>query len=408
MADNLLKTPLYDAHVRLGARIVPFAGYEMPVQFPAGIMEEHKHTRTACSVFDVSHMGQVQLTGVPSLEILKALESFTPSNLQELPKGSIKYSVLLNATGGVVDDLMITNPIESSDRVDLVINASRVAVDLEFLRAHLPAHITITHLQDRALIAVQGPKAVAAVISLLPSPLAGEGGAERRMRGFLDSNVSDPSPVPSGHPLPQGERGLPTKFMTAAPVILLNIPCYIARSGYTGEDGFEISVPADKATALYESLLTIDGVKPAGLGARDTLRLEAGLCLYGQDLDESISPVEADIRFIIGKRRRIEGSFNGAVRIVQEWNEKPKRVRVGLLVEGRAPARSHALVFMGEHQVGEISSGSFSPTLDAPIAFAYISPEYAAIGTSLEIDLRGRRIAATVTALPFTPHHYVK
>ena len=373
-AADLKRTSLYDLHVELGARMVPFAGYDMPVQYPTGIMTEHQHTRAAAGLFDVSHMGQAWLIGPDHETTARALEALVPSNMVELGRGKQRYTVLLNAEGGIVDDLMVTRPVaEAQDgRLFLVVNASRKDVDYPLIRAALPANVRLELIEDRALIAVQGPQAVAAVAAHAPK-------------------VAE------------------LAFMSADWMEFDGITCHVSRSGYTGEDGVEMSVPADKAEAITRALLADERVKPIGLGARDSLRLEAGLCLYGHDLDETTSPVEGDITFILQKRRREEGGFPGAARIQREFAEGPARKRVGLKLDGRAPAREGAEIKVpGGDTVGIVTSGGFGPTAGVPVAMGYVAAAHAAPGTKLALVVRGKDLEATVVEMPIVPHRYYR
>ncbi|MFN7102973.1 MAG: glycine cleavage system aminomethyltransferase GcvT [Pseudorhizobium sp.] len=373
-AADLKRTPLYDLHVELGARMVPFAGYDMPVQYPTGIMTEHQHTRAAAGLFDVSHMGQAWLIGPDHETTARALEALVPSNMVELGRGKQRYTVLLNAEGGIVDDLMVTRPVADAQdgRLFLVVNASRKDVDYPLIRAALPANVRLELIEDRALIAVQGPQAVAAVAAHAP-------------------------------------KAAELAFMSADWMEFDGITCHVSRSGYTGEDGVEMSVPADKAEAITRALLADERVKPIGLGARDSLRLEAGLCLYGHDLDETTSPVEGDITFILQKRRREEGGFPGAARIQREFAEGPARKRVGLKLDGRAPAREGAEIKVpGGDTVGIVTSGGFGPTAGVPVAMGYVAATHAAPGTKLALVVRGKDLEATVVEMPIVPHRYYR
>lgn len=373
-AADLKRTPLYDLHVELGARMVPFAGYDMPVQYPTGIMTEHQHTRAAAGLFDVSHMGQAWLIGPDHETTARALEALVPSNMVELGRGKQRYTVLLNAEGGIVDDLMVTRPVADAQdgRLFIVVNASRKDVDYPLIRAALPANVRLELIEDRALIAVQGPQAVAAVAAHAP-------------------------------------KAAELAFMSADWMEFDGITCHVSRSGYTGEDGVEMSVPADKAEAITRALLADERVKPIGLGARDSLRLEAGLCLYGHDLDETTSPVEGDITFILQKRRREEGGFPGAARIQREFAEGPARKRVGLKLDGRAPAREGAEIKVpGGDTVGIVTSGGFGPTAGVPVAMGYVAAAHAAPGTKLALVVRGKDLEATVVEMPIVPHRYYR
>ncbi|WP_422375081.1 glycine cleavage system aminomethyltransferase GcvT [Roseibium sp.] len=371
---DLKQTPLHDLHVELGARMVPFAGYAMPVQYKAGIMAEHQQTRTRAGLFDVSHMGQAILVGPDHETTARALEAMTPSNFVELGLGRQRYTVLLNSEGGIIDDLMVTRSVSEEDdgRLMLVVNASRKDVDYAHFRQNLPENVRLEVVEDRALIAVQGPEAVAAVAAHAP-------------------------------------KAADLAFMSASSMEFDGIDCHIARAGYTGEDGVEMSVPAGAAEAIARALLADERVEPIGLGARDSLRLEAGLCLYGHDIDETTSPVEGAITFCMQKRRREEGGFPGADRIQRELADGPGRVRVGLRLDGKAPAREGAEIALPDGPViGTVTSGGFAPTVGAPIAMGYVPAEHAAAGTALELVVRGRRLPATVADMPFVPNRYYR
>ncbi|XOZ33973.1 glycine cleavage system aminomethyltransferase GcvT [Halomonadaceae bacterium KBTZ08] len=363
-------TPLTALHEELGARMVPFAGYNMPVQYPAGIKQEHLHTRQAAGLFDVSHMGQVWLSGEG---IAEALEAMIPADLVGLGVNRQRYGLFTNEDGGVLDDLMISRHEEG---FYLVVNAACRSEDIAHLRAGLPSGVSLTEMTDRALIALQGPKAEEALAKLQPE-------------------VRD------------------MKFMDNRPMTLLDSPAIISRSGYTGEDGYEISVPADVAETLARRLLEDDSVEPVGLGARDSLRLEAGLCLYGHDITTKTTPVEASLGWAIGKPRRIggerEGGFPGAQRILQQMRDGAiERKRVGLLAEGKAPVREGAVLYAegGDEPIGEVTSGNFAASVGAPIAMGYVRTDLAAKGTAVEADVRGKRRTMTVTAMPFLQPGY--
>ncbi len=362
----LSRTPLYNLHVALGARMVPFAGYEMPVQYTGGILAEHRWTRGNAALFDVSHMGQATIRGE---DRVAALEALVPGDVAALAPGRMRYTMLTGDDGGILDDIIATNV---DDYLFLVINAARKEVDLAHLRAALPATCELAELSERALLALQGPAAAAVMARLAP-------GAER-----LD-------------------------FMSAVPFVVDGSPLAVTRSGYTGEDGFEISVPAADAVRIAELLLGHDEVAPAGLGARDTLRLEAGLCLYGHDIDETTTPVEAGLAWTISKRRRAEGGFPGADRILREIADGPARRRVGLAPEGRAPAREHAEIIDAQgSRIGTVTSGGFGPTVGAPVAMGYVEAAHAALDTPVEILVRDKPRPARVARLPFVAHRYVK
>jgi aminomethyltransferase len=370
----LLSTPLTDLHRELGARLVPFAGYEMPVQYPQGIIAEHTHSREKAGLFDVSHMGQAWLVGPDFETTAAALERITPSAIAALKPGRQRYTVLLNETGGIVDDLMVSRPegAQNDGRLFLVVNASRKAVDYEMIAASLPENVKLEPVEDRALIALQGP--MAADVLKAHAPEAAD-----------------------------------MAFMAARSMEFDGIAVHVSRSGYTGEDGYELSVPAGAAEAVARALLADERVAPIGLGARDSLRLEAGLCLYGHDIDETTSPVEGAITFVLQKRRKEAGDFPGAKRILNELQDGPARVRVGLALEGRAPAREGAEIRdAGGSSIGTVTSGGFSPTLGAPIAMGYVDPANAEVGTKLTLVVRNRELPATVADMPFVPQRYYR
>jgi len=376
MADpasaDLLHTPLDAEHVALGARMVPFAGYAMPVQYPTGILTEHLWTRERAGLFDVSHMGQAALVGPDHATTARALEALVPADIVNLAPGRQRYTQLLTEQGGILDDLMVArpaNPLQDGELL-LVVNASTKEADYAHMQARLPSGVELRRFDDRALLALQGPAAEAALAALAP---------EVATMGF----------------------------MAVTQTMLAGIPAHVSRSGYTGEDGYEISVPADRAVELWRTLLDDADVKPIGLGARDSLRLEAGLCLYGHDIDETTSPVEAGLTWSIQKRRRTEGGFPGAARIQRELADGPARVRVGLKPEGRAPAREGTPIATPDgRDVGVVTSGGFGPTVNGPIAMGYVAPEVSAAGTELHLVVRGKALPARVAAMPFTPHRY--
>jgi aminomethyltransferase len=368
-AAGLARLKLHDLHLSLGARMVPFAGYEMPVQYEAGVMAEHLHTRSNAGLFDVSHMGQVILRPKAGMEpLLRAFEALVPVDALGLAAGRQRYGFFTNDQGGIMDDLMFTH---RGDHLLVVVNAACKAADIAHMEMHLSDDAEIIAMADRALLAVQGPAAAGAVGALLPGAAA--------MR-FLDATV-----------LPwQGQE------------------IWISRSGYTGEDGFEISIPEAAVEAFARALLAQEGVAPVGLGARDSLRLEAGLCLYGQDIDSSTSPVEAGLVWAIQKVRRDGGAraagFPGAARILAELADGPERLRVGLLPQGRAPMRAGTALYAGDGTpVGEVTSGGFAPTLGVPVAMGYVARAFAGSGTALEGEVRGKRLPVTVAPLPFVP-----
>ena len=365
--DNGKRTPLYDLHVELGGRMVPFAGYDMPVQYPAGIIKEHSHTRTAAGLFDVSHMGQVRLSGDGAAA---ALETLVPVDVAGLAPGRQRYALFTNETGGILDDLMVSN---AGDHLFLVVNAARKAHDIALLNT-LSDRCTVEPLEDRALLALQGPTAGAVLAGLSPA---------------VDDML----------------------FMSVAAMELDGIDCFVSRSGYTGEDGFEISVPADRAAGLARRLLEDAEVAPVGLGARDSLRLEAGLCLYGHDIDETTTPIEADLGWAINKARRAgggrAGGFPGADVILRQQAEGAPRRRVGLRPEGRAPVREGTEIQDPDGRViGRITSGGFGATAEGPVAMGYVETGFSAPGTALTALVRGKPQPITVAKMPFVPHRF--
>ena len=373
-ADQPLKTtPLYDAHIASHARMVPFAGYEMPVQYTEGVLKEHLWTREHAGLFDVSHMGQARLRGVSPLS---AFEEVVPGDFINLKPGKQKYSVLLNRTGGIIDDLMAGRPVTSEgtgdDGLFVVVNGACKDNDFKVINDELAGQVTIERLENRALLALQGPEAAAVFQHYVP---------EAASMVFMDM-----------------------RLMTGFGVDLI-----VSRSGYTGEDGYEISVPAAAADDVWVRLMSDHRVKPIGLGARDSLRLEAGLPLYGHDLDETVSPVEGDLTFAINKNRREQRDFPGAARIVKELAEGPARIRVALRVLEGAPAREGAEIADASGSViGVVTSGGFSPTLKQGIALGFVTPAHAAVGTQLKVIVRGKPQAAEVVKAPFVPHNYVR
>jgi aminomethyltransferase len=360
----LRRTPLYPLHIALGARMVPFAGYEMPVQYPKGILAEHLHSRTRAGLFDVSHMGQLRLVGV---DPAKALETLVPGDIRGLGPMRMRYTLLLADDGGILDDLMATR---LGAGLFVVVNAATKDADIAYLRDRLATAVTIERRDDPALLALQGPAAVVVL---------------ERLAG--------------------GIAQMP--FMSAAETNIDGRPCLVTRSGYTGEDGFEISLAGADAVGLAERLLAEPEVEPAGLGARDSLRLEAGLCLYGHDIDATTNPVEADLAWTIGKRRRGKGGFPGAAPILQQLAEGPARKRVGIRPDGRAPAREGTAILDDTGtRIGRVTSGGFGPSVNAPIAMGYVDIAHTAIGSSLGLDIRGTARPARVASLPFVPHRY--
>jgi aminomethyltransferase len=365
----VLSLPLDAWHRARGGRMVEFAGYWMPVQYTGeggGIIAEHLWTRTHAGLFDVSHMGQLLVSGEGAEA---ALEAVLPIDLATLDLGQQRYSLLLDENGGVLDDLMVTR---WRDGFYLVVNGATKWDDIAHLREHLPDEVTLNHLEDQALFALQGPGAFA----------------------VLERHASGEWPLSA------------LTFMRARPFDLGGEEVHISRSGYTGEDGFEISLPAEAATRIADLLCGEPEVKPIGLGARDSLRLEAGLPLYGHDLTPETSPIEASLLFGINKRRRSEGGFLGAERVLAEIANGTARKRIGLALEGRLAAREGADIFAGNEQVGLVTSGGFSPSLERPIAMATIASAHAAPGTAIDIEVRGKRLPARVVPLPFVPHRY--
>ncbi len=354
--------PLDAWHRARAGRMVDFAGYWMPVQYE-GIIAEHGWTREHAGLFDVSHMGQLTVAGEG---VAAALEALLPADIAALKSGRQRYSLLLDEAGGILDDLMVTS---RGDHYYLVVNGAMKWDDIGHLREFLPDEITLNHLDEQALLALQGPEAAAVLTALVP--------------GAAD-----------------------LKFMQAAVLDWNGVALGISRSGYTGEDGFEISVPGATAEALAEALCADARVKPIGLGARDSLRLEAGLPLYGHDLAEETDPVSAGLAFAISKRRRAEGGFMGAGAVLAALADGTPTLRVGLALEGRQAAREGAAVFAGEAEVGRVTSGGFSPSLGHPIAMAYVDAAFSAAGSELSIDVRGKRLAASVVPMPFVPHRY--
>ncbi len=363
----LRTTPLHAAHVAAGARMVPFAGYDMPVQYPDGVLKEHLWTREHAGLFDVSHMGQARLRGVAPLA---AFEEIVPGDFINLKPGKQKYSVLLNRKGGIIDDLMAGRP--DDDGLFVVVNGACKDNDFKVIDDELAGQVTIERLEDRALLALQGPEAAAVFQAHAPEAAT-------------------------------------MVFMDIRPIRAFGQDLIVSRSGYTGEDGYEISVPAKAAMDVWNALLADKRVKPIGLGARDSLRLEAGLPLYGHDLDETVSPVEGDLTFAINKNRREQRDFPGAARIVKELSEQPSRVRVALRVLEGAPAREGAEIADANGAViGVVTSGGFSPSLKQGIALGFVTPANAAIGALLKVIVRGKPQTAEVVKAPFVPHRYVR
>ena len=370
----LKTTPLNALHLSLGAKMVPFAGYDMPVQYPLGVMKEHLHTRAAAGLFDVSHMGQVIVRAKSGdyADAALALEKLVPVDILSLKEGRQRYGFFTDDNGCILDDLMITN---RGDHLLVVVNAACKDADLAHMKAHLP-DCDVTLLDDRALIALQGPRAEAVLAELW-------------------AGVSS------------------MKFMDVREVPLHDVACIISRSGYSGEDGFEISIPQDHAVSVAKALLEHPDCEAIGLGARDSLRLEAGLCLYGNDIDTTTSPIEASLEWALQKARKAggdrEGGFPGADRILGELADGTSRRRVGLKPEGKAPVRSHAKLFAdadGLKELGEVTSGTFGPTVEGPVAMGYVPVSHAVAGTQVFAEVRGKYLPMTVAALPFITPTY--
>tara|TARA_R110002096_G_scaffold97354_1_gene216967 strand:- start:23689 stop:24819 length:1131 start_codon:yes stop_codon:yes gene_type:complete len=374
MAD-IKRTPLYDFHCGLGAKMVPFAGYDMPVQYPLGVMKEHIHTRTHAGLFDVSHMGQVILRPKSGdlADAVLALETLIPVDILGLGLDRQRYGFFTNDTGGILDDLMIAN---RGDHLFLVVNAACKDADIAHLQANIADQCDIEVITERALIALQGPASEDALVTLCP--------AVKDMR-FMDVITAD----------------------------ILGAPAWISRSGYTGEDGYEISVPNSKVVELANALIALDSVEPIGLGARDSLRLEGGLCLYGHDIDTTTTPAQANLRWAIQKARRAggerAGGFPGAEVVLAEFENGAARKRVGLRPDGRAPMREGTPIFSSETDgtpIGSITSGGFGPTVGHPVSMGYVSTEHSKIGTTVYVEIRNKRMAAIISTLPFTPANF--
>ena len=370
--EQLLKTPLHALHIELGARMVPFAGYDMPVQYPLGVMKEHQHTREQAGLFDVSHMGQIRLIGA---DAAKALEALVPVDIIDLPVGMQRYAMFTNEQGGILDDLMVANL--GNDELFLVVNAGCKDQDLAHLRKHLGGHCQVQPLfEERALLALQGPAAVNVLQRLAPDVAK-------------------------------------MTFMQFAPVTLLGADCYVSRSGYTGEDGFEISVPADRAEELARRLLAEPEVQAIGLGARDSLRLEAGLCLYGHDMNDTTTPIEASLLWAISKARRADGvragGFPGAETLFAQQQKGVARKRVGLLPQERTPVREGAEIVDADGTViGTVCSGGFGPTLGAPLAMGYLDIAFTPVDSEVWAIVRGKRVPMKVSKMPFVPQRYYR
>ena len=384
----LLHTPLYDLHVALGARMVPFAGYAMPVQYPSGLVAEHHHTRNHAGLFDVSHMGQLRLVGK---DAAAALETLMPVDVIDLAVGKQRYGLLTNETGGIIDDLMFFKVAD--DEIFVIVNGACKAGDIAHIQQHIGSRCQIITMPTHGLLALQGPQAVAVMARLATSPTQS-----------IEKLV----------------------FMTGGRFTIAGADCFVTRSGYTGEDGFEISVSAEQTEMLAKALLAEPEVKPVGLGARNSLRLEAGLCLYGQDIDATTNPVEAGLGWAMQKVRRAEGAraggYIGATNIIVEKaintpasvqndpkNSKSPRKRVGLVALDRVPVREHTeLQDASGKRIGEVTSGLLAPTIDKPIAMGYVNAEFAAVGTRINAIVRGKVVAMEVAAMPFVPNRYFR
>ncbi|MBV7298386.1 glycine cleavage system aminomethyltransferase GcvT [Enterovibrio paralichthyis] len=371
MSQDLLKTPLHALHIEMGAKMVPFAGYDMPVQYELGVRKEHIHCREQAGLFDVSHMGQLRLHGANAA---KALETLVPVDIIDLPAGKQRYALFTNAEGGLMDDLMVTN---FGDHLFVVVNAACKDQDIAHLRANMPDDVTIEVIEDRALLALQGPKAAQVLATLNPA-------------------VAD------------------MVFMDAAAMDLDGVECLVSRSGYTGEDGYEISVPAEKAEDFARKLLANDEVEWIGLGARDSLRLECGLCLYGHDIDTTTTPVEASLLWALSKPRRADGEraggFPGADIILDQIATKAvSRKRIGLVGASKAPVREGSKLFdADDNEIGIVTSGTFGPTKGQPVAMGYVATPFAAEGTEVFAEVRGKKLPMTVEKMPFVPQRYYR
>jgi len=371
--SDLKQTPLHALHLALGAKMVPFAGYDMPVQYPMGVMKEHLHTRTKAGLFDVSHMGQVIVRGSSYDAAAQGLETLVPVDILSLDENRQRYGFFTNMNGGITDDLMLAN---RADHVFVVVNAACKDADIAHMKSALEPDVTVTEITDRALLALQGPAAEAVLAAL--DPRAGD-----------------------------------MRFMDVATLDLNGTEAWVSRSGYTGEDGYEISVPSDVAVHVAQALIDHPDVEPIGLGARDSLRLEAGLCLYGHDIDETTTPAEAGLTWAIQKVRRTDGAraggFPGADHVLAQIGSPVARKRVGLLPTGRAPMREGVVLYATETSdtaIGEITSGGFGPTVGGPVAMGLVHAEHTATGTTLYGELRGKRLPVTVAKMPFTPANF--
>ncbi len=365
MTSDLVRTPLFELHLKHGAKMVPFAGFEMPVQYARGVLTEHLHTRQKAGLFDVSHMGQVILRAKSYTQLAEEFEKLIPMEVKALKEGRQRYGFFTNDTGGIKDDIMFAN---RGDHIFVVVNAACVEQDVAHMRAHLSQKIQVTLLKNRALLALQGPKAEKVLAEHHPA-------------------VRDMS------------------FMDVETLSFAGAECWVSRSGYTGEDGFEISVPGAAVNSLANSLLENEDVEFIGLGARDSLRLEAGLCLYGHDIDEETSPIEAGLTWAIHSRRSSEGGFPGATRIQKEITSGPAKRRVGILPEGRAPVREGCAIYASEtaeDAIGSVTSGGFGPTVNTPVSMGYVQTAFSANDTALFAEVRGKRLPVKAVKLPFT------
>jgi len=382
MTAALKRTSLHALHLSLGAKMVEFAGYDMPVQYPDGVLKEHLHTRAKAGLFDVSHMGQAFLTTTrmalgsdeAHADISGAIETLLPGEIRKLKKGGMRYSVLLNDKGGIMDDLMVTRPARDDRQglLFLVVNAACKDADFAHIEKSLAGRAKLEIADDRSLLALQGPSAAKVLDAIVPGSAA-------------------------------------QTFMTMKPYDWNGVYLIVSRCGYTGEDGFEVSVPDEHAERLAKAMLAHEDVAPIGLGARDSLRLEAGLCLYGHDIDTTTSPVEGNISFALGKRRKEEANFPGAKRILKELADGPARLRVGVRPEGRAPAREGTeIVDMSGAKIGVVTSGGFGPTVNAPVAMGYVDFAHSKTGTPVQLMVRGKAMPASIVDMPVVPHTYYR
>jgi aminomethyltransferase len=371
----LLRTPLYDSHVASGGKMVGFAGYDMPVQYPSGIMTEHNWTRENAGLFDVSHMGQAYLVSADGIHetVAKALEALIPADILNLAPGQQRYSQLLNDEGGILDDLMVTRhaDLANAGALILVVNAACKEQDYAHISSRLPSGVVLKRRDDQALLALQGPKAASVLAAHAPEVMH-------------------------------------MPFMSARDVLIEGVHAYVSRSGYTGEDGYEISIKAAEAGRIWGALLADDRVKPIGLGARDSLRLEGGLCLYGHDIDTTTSPVEGALTWSIQKRRREEGGFPGAARIQNELKNGTNRLRVGIQPEGRQPAREGVEIFKDGRKIGVVTSGGFGPSVNGPVGMGYVETAFAAADTPVMLMVRGKELPAKVVKMPFVPNRFYR